>query len=409
MVLYYVLDENRSNVKSLSGLVNLEKLFLNLESCQPNFFDNLSKLRYLHLAISKHTKINLLKLYDRLPNLEVFIIFLNFMLPIEFENFSKLKYLRVYTISLPSQFETIRSESIRDFSLELSSFVLRDLFSCQMELPNLTRLCLRCKRDSIDGEWFQSFPNLKELNLNVQEINEINSNDFQYLQNLQVLKLQLGYIEELDNDIFFHLSNLKSLDLSGYSNLRIIHPKVFSATKQLEKLDVSSTPLFILTKRLEGTWFRNLSNLIDLIARHCQLTSLNIETLSELPKLRTLDLSSNRIEISQLNLLKNLSNLKVLRLVDNRLEELVDSVFSELFALEMLDLSYNRFRHLRSEWFHGLTKLQVLNLDYNQLETFSIEILNEITTIRTISLLQNHLNRVAIKTSFKEFEIEIFV
>ncbi|MBP9694011.1 MAG: leucine-rich repeat domain-containing protein [Alphaproteobacteria bacterium] len=132
--------------------------------------------------------------------------------------------------------------------------------------------------------------------------------------------------------------------------------------------------------------------------------------LGELPNLKILNLSNNKIEVIP-DCISGLKNLEVLYLSDNSIHSLPDKIgdlprlsslslshnsleklpegMNRLQELTYLDLAANHFSHFPSQIF-GLKKLDLLNLSHNQIQ----RVPNDIETLPNLTALFLGFNQV---------------
>ncbi|KAK2739269.1 hypothetical protein FQN57_006604 [Myotisia sp. PD_48] len=88
--------------------------------------------------------------------------------------------------------------------------------------------------------------------------------------------------------------------------------------------------------------------------------------LRRLPRLRTLNLSKNKLNMAALEVIFSIDQLTELKLAENGLEGMMSPRISEMKKLEVLDLHGNKLSAL-PDTLAGLTSLKVLNVAENQL------------------------------------------
>ncbi|KAI7979741.1 Receptor-like protein 13 [Camellia lanceoleosa] len=197
----------------------------------------------------------------------------------------------------------------------------------------------------------------------------INQFIFSRLKKLETLYLG---VNQFNNGIILCLSSLISLkNLSLYgNNLGDLFPaRELVVLKNLETLDLSFTELSSLTMQ-DSKLLSNLSKMrhLDLSGNHFDKDAFRI--LGALPSLKFLSLESNRIEgpLSNQELTYNLSNLEVLLLKSNQLNgTLPMEGLTSFRRLETLDLSENNFFASIPPSIGALSSLKALSLAQNNL------------------------------------------
>ena len=150
------------------------------------------------------------------------------------------------------------------------------------------------------------------------------------LISLDLSQMQLDILPEeyfQDEELF---KNVKYLGL-GYNSLDKLHENFFDYFPNLEKLEL---------------YANNLTSLPEL----------------KLPKLKFLDISSNKLELSQ-------------------------NIFQYLNELEFLDIGGNELTKLNPDVFSGLNSLKTLNLSENQIETLDNKVFSYLPTLEELFLL----------------------
>ena len=113
-------------------------------------------------------------------------------------------------------------------------------------------------------------------------------------------------------------------------------------------------------------------------------------SFKNLPNLRKLDLSDNRIAKIELNAFDGAYNLHELDLKKNELTHVEDGVFESLKNLTSLELRENYFKCVKNTTFTGLRKLSYLSLADNTIKTIEINAFENLP-LYTLNLLGNHL------------------
>lgn len=100
---------------------------------------------------------------------------------------------------------------------------------------------------SIAAKDFRNLPNLKEIELNDNEIERVNRNTFKYLLQLEHINLASNKIRHLSADVFSDQSQLKQL-LLQQNEIEFIDEKLFANLIELRKLSLSDNKLFAISK-----------------------------------------------------------------------------------------------------------------------------------------------------------------
>jgi len=165
-------------------------------------------------------------------------------------------------------------------------------------------------------EPFNLLTKLKRLLMNVNEITEILPGTFENMSNLEYLDLSYNRIKHLNSAVFSELLNLNQVVLSK-NKLQYIHPHTFLGLPNIKRLHLfGNIALQIPTDRL----FINSLSLSQLDISYCNISSLSVETLSNISALEWLDLSDNNLRTVDINILRALPELSTLYLHGNRLQ-----------------------------------------------------------------------------------------
>ena len=95
-----------------------------------------------------------------------------------------------------------------------------------------------------------------------------------------------------------------------------------------------------------------------------------------------------------MNAFNDVPNLRTLNLTGNRLTSLHKDVFDPLTNLTFLDLERNRLTSLREDTFENLTKLEELYLNHNELTTLHEDTFDGLASVTGLGLRFNNLSRL---------------
>ena len=135
-------------------------------------------------------------------------------------------------------------------------------------LPNLQNLSLTNNQiQNIDPQTFQNLPNLQEIYLHGNQIQNIDLQTFQNLPSLQEIGLNNNQIQNIDPHTFQNLPNLRYIKLSH---------------NQIQNIDPQT--------------FQNLPNLQNIVLSHSQIQNIDPQTFQNLPNLQYINLYHNQIQ-----------------------------------------------------------------------------------------------------------------
>ncbi|XP_047177369.1 receptor-like protein 7 [Vigna umbellata] len=437
---------------------NLQKLVQNLTSIRQLYLDGLSisaaghewcsALMSLHyLQELRMSQCNLSGPLDpslaSLENLSVIVLDGNNLSSTVPETFAYLKFLTILSLSSCQLTGTFPQKIFKIVTLSVVDLYFNNnLQGFFPDFPQGSLQTLRVSNTSFYGAFPNSIGNMRnltELDFSYCRFTGTLPNSLSNLAELSYLDLsynnftgripsfdmakKLAYLDLSNNGLSgavpssFHfegLNNLVSIDL-GYNSISGSIPSSLFTLPQLQKImlshnqfgqldefkNVSSSKLKILdlsSNNLSGSFptsIYQLSILSILILSSNKLNgTMNLDKLSELRNLTTLDLSYNNLSvdvnvtnaepsyfpsISNLKLascnlktfpgfLRNHSRIASLDLSDNHIQGIVPSWIWKLQNLERLNISHNLLTHLEGPLRNFSSKLFVLDLHYNKLQ-----------------------------------------
>lgn len=295
----------------------------------------------------------------------------NIFLPLEFiESTIKLMSLRMVNVRA-SRFPVNLTEAYKLVSLELQRNFIKKVPKTISKLGNLTILNLQCN-----------------------ELDKL-PNSFGLLKNLQLLDLSsnkfVSYPEVINN-----CTNLLQVDLS-YNKIHNI-PNTINQLKKLAKVNLSHNKLVEIDSLSDMKNLRTLNlrynriTTVNTVAPNLQnlfLTDNRISNFEDvLPKLRTLELQENPITSISFKDFYPL-NMTSLILSKAQLSSIPGELFTELSRLEKLELSENNLSSLPKE-IGLLSKLIYLSVARNKLESLPVEF-SQLKSLRSLDLHYNNI------------------
>ncbi|GFQ69719.1 hypothetical protein TNCT_622281 [Trichonephila clavata] len=283
------------------------------------------------------------------------------------------------------------SNDLLDFTLNITNlaFLPESSFS-DFKIKNLT---LGIELKDIYDDLFSGLEHsLLSLNLQYNDI-EFVGNPLSSLQNLKRLNLDYNNLEEIDTVIFFNLSKLEFLSVSG-NNMSSLDSDFLINLPSLQTLILNYNNFPSVSDiNIESATLTKLS------AQICSIgNSLERDSFSRVSNLKDIDLSSNNIIGVESNALNELHSLEVMNLSNNKIEYLRNNAFSSLYNLIELDLKNNKLSLVEENAFLNLTKLKSLDISGNMLEAILQEYTLDLHSLERINLQNNKIKIVTART-----------
>ncbi|KZC06348.1 PREDICTED: insulin-like growth factor-binding protein complex acid labile subunit [Dufourea novaeangliae] len=268
------------------------------------------------------------------------------------------------------------------------------------------------------GDRFVNGPRVIELHLNGNNITDVSCAAFDHLPNLKVLSLNGNNIS-VDRLLLFDHNGLRKLVLDDNNKycgddfivdrylralpslleLHLRRNQITRFTVSLKTFSPRLTNLYLSGNKIESVDFLDYSP-STLTHLHLDDNSIgNVKTAS-LMNIVELTVSGNKIEelcasgCSGSSLaLKNMPRLKSLNVSRNRISEIAEDTFVDNKDLELLDLSVNKIAKLPSKLFNALLKnLLELRISHNSLT--SIPNLCSLQHLRRLDLRGNLISAI---------------
>jgi hypothetical protein len=153
----------------------------------------------------------------------------------------------------------------------------------------------------------------KKMDLSCKCIKKVWADFFEGCNNLSVLIMKECNIETIVFDAFHSLKNLETIDLS-HNYLASIPPNLFTQNRRLKDVSLSHNPLTML--QYDAPILVS-SSLLHLRMDNCMISELSNTSLSQLPNLQSLDLSSNGLKVLTADTLLPLEHLNNIKLGGN--------------------------------------------------------------------------------------------
>ncbi|PRD22317.1 UNVERIFIED_CONTAM: Lrrc15 [Trichonephila clavipes] len=283
------------------------------------------------------------------------------------------------------------SNDLLDFTLNVTNLAfLPEYTFSDFKIKNLT---LGNELRDIYNDLFSGLEySLLNLNLQYNDI-EFVGNPLSSLQNLKRLNLDYNNLEEIDTVIFFNLSKLEFLSVSG-NNISSLDSDFLINLPSLQTLILNCNNFPSVSDiNIESATLTKLS------AQICSIgNSLERDSFSRVSNLKDIDLSSNNINGVESNALNELHSLEIMNLSNNKVEFLRNNAFSSLYNLIELNLKNNKLSLVEENAFRNLTKLKRLDISGNMLEAILQEYTLDLHSLERINLQNNKIKIVTART-----------
>lgn len=303
-------------------------------------FVDLPRLKEIHLSDNKISEI-LFGAFHRLPELKKLDLNRNIIRFIHPESF----------------LQDIQSGLEELFLADNLISHIKELRSILNSLPQLLFLDLSNNLlESIPFGSFRGHATLEQLDLSFNKIRLIDKEAFMAMPALRELRLKNNSLSELIDQPYWNLPSLKGLDLSENS-FRRIGPRLLQNLPSLRRLDLSKNELAVI----DPDSFLPVPALEHVNVSHNRLEIIHPATFRPLLHLYEIDIKHNRLLHFIPGLPRGVENVY---LHHNRIKEIprLPSPDLDLPALKMLDLSFNRLETLHKKSFSTIPQLKKLYL-----------------------------------------------
>ncbi|XP_071054888.1 leucine-rich repeat-containing protein 15 [Onthophagus taurus] len=232
------------------------------------------------------------------------------------------------------------------------------------------------------------FTEMGYLDLSHNEITELSSVTFGNMPELEYVNLAHNKLKTLPGDIFLNNTRLQTIYLD-YNEFEIL-PKFRSYKDNFETNYFSCSDCGL--ENLDENVFEHMPKLITLNLSTNRLQKINPKMLSYIPQLKKLDLSYNMIANLSLHTFENNVLLSNINLAGNTITVLNPTIFEHMSDLKMLDISNNALKIIWEPTIFKIPYLEVLNLADNRLEVITRKELEVTPNLKTLNVNNNSFN-----------------
>ncbi|XP_074618758.1 uncharacterized protein LOC141877629 isoform X2 [Acropora palmata] len=249
---------------------------------------------------------------------------------------------------------------------------------------------------------------------------------FEKTRNLVKLFVHSNKIRAIDEEDLWLLDKLQEIFFS-YNNLMnsSVHPLAFRNLTRLSVLHLDGNAFYYVPSALQRK--SRIPAVTSLDLQGNVITYILKETFSELDKLKSLymqsnkivtiengafneniqhiDLSDNRFTFKHGNQFTNLSNLNQLYLRKNKIRIIPDTAFHGMTSLSHLDLGKNKIGRILKILFRDIAGVTYLNLDYNEIAYIEDGTFEKFKKFDRLKLQHNQLTYLPTGGDFSNMEI----
>ncbi|GBP47928.1 Chaoptin [Eumeta japonica] len=243
-------------------------------------------------------------------------------------------------------------------------------------------------------------PNLEQIYLANNLIQEISEATFKNLKNLTHLDLSYNNIANIKTPAFVNIMSIQYLSLKG-NQLNAFKGEFFNTGTSLEVLDLSDNQISYLFP----SSFKIHPRLREIILTNNKFNFFPSELISTLQYLEFIDLSGNELKnVDELDFAR-LPKLRTILLARNELETISEMAFHNSSQIQHLDFSDNRIDRLGDRLFEGLIRLETLNLAGNLLSELPDNVFDrtKLHMLEKINLSNNLFEVAPLKSLQKQF------
>lgn len=243
------------------------------------------------------------------------------------------------------------------------------------------------KLQSLKNDMFKTVQNLKVLSINGL-INSIEPFAFRGLKKLETLSLEKNHIETLPENIFESLVNVKSITVKS-SGLKIIQSRLFRDLNNLLYLDFMNN----IISTIEDCALCNLNNVTVLLANNSIVDFEPVRILGQTSSLIGINLDDNHVKV--IHRFGFMPQFRGLVIGNNSIEKIEDNAFENCPNLQLLDVSSNKLEKIQanilSKHFQQ-DEYFFLLIHNNKLQCVDTDLRQKIQNLRRVTVESNPWN-----------------
>ena len=238
---------------------------------------------------------------------------------------------------------------------------------------------------------FASIQCLKTIILDQNNIQTLNFTGYSLFEISEMI-ISRNNISSVGRNDFLGLANsrINMLSLSG-NNIISLTDFVFQDLKFVESMQLDNNRIqnFSFNSLIGMTSLKNISVIKNGIMRMVGFGNDSEKTRFELPPLKNLILSNNRILVIPPSVFVGLGQIVFLAMDNCKIELLLNDSFEGLSFVKTLDLHANNIKSVNAQMFSYLKHLHTLILRANKFTVLNPQYFNELNSIVTLDLSAN--------------------
>ncbi|XP_033096282.1 toll-like receptor 13 [Anneissia japonica] len=294
--------------------------------------------------------------FNTTPNLTFLDLYHNKLISIDEKAFAGLARLQVLNIS---------NQVFDQHTIHIQK-ISKNWFKGFTELT-VAKLML-IGAEVIDDYAFSDNPNIKEIQLDSNNLKDIPSHLFQNLPDLKIVQLCCNLLTEIDGKPFFGSTHVEEIHLNSNS-INKVHENAFKSMMNIYVIDLGDNQL--TSDNIHRQTFTGLACLTELYLYRNHLKTIRKEWLQDLTSLEVFHAGHNSVITLDDNVFKNCLNLKEIDLSYNLIVEIHSTLFRGLPNLMCVICSNNKIYNIRDDAFQGSKNISTLKFNSNVFKTVS--------------------------------------